>query len=71
MSDDYRGWRRPGPVAPGGPVVEEGETLDFLCGHYKIFQYRRGHRYSTDDVLTAWYGSTWAPRVERAADLGS
>src|SRR5436309_829788 len=28
-------------------------------------------RFSTDDVLTAWYGTQWAPRVGRAADLGS
>jgi len=51
--------------------VEEGETLDFICGHYRIFQYAKGHRYSTDDVLTAWYGTAHAPRVARAADLGS
>jgi tRNA1(Val) A37 N6-methylase TrmN6 len=67
----YRGWRRPGPVPPGGVEVEEGETLDFICGHYRIFQYEKGHRYSTDDVLTAWYGTTHAPTVRRAADLGS
>ena len=67
----YRGWRRPGPVPPGGIEPEEGETLDFLCGHYRIFQYEKGHRYSTDDVLTAWYGTTHAPRVARAADIGS
>ena len=67
----YRGWRRPGPVPPGGVEPEEGETLDFLCGHYRIFQYAKGHRYSTDDVLTAWYGTTHAPRVDRAADIGS
>lgn len=51
--------------------MEEGESLDYLCGHFRIFQYERGHRYSTDDVLTAWYGTQWAPRVDRAADLGS
>jgi tRNA1Val (adenine37-N6)-methyltransferase len=67
----YRGWRRPGPVPPGGVDPEEGETLDFICGHFRIFQYAKGHRYSTDDVLTAWYGTTHAPRVDRAADLGS
>ncbi len=73
MSDElfYRGWRRPGPVPPGGVELEEGETLDFICGDFRIFQYAKGHRYSTDDVLTAWYGTQWAPRVERAADLGS
>lgn len=67
----YRGWRRPGPPAPGGVEAEEGETLDFICGHFRIFQYAKGHRYSTDDVLTAWYGTTVAPRVDRAADIGS
>jgi tRNA1Val (adenine37-N6)-methyltransferase len=70
-TDSYRGWRRPGPVPPRGIEPDEGETLDFLCGHYRIFQYAKGHRYSTDDVLTAWYGSICAPRVDRAADLGS
>jgi tRNA1Val (adenine37-N6)-methyltransferase len=69
--DFYRGWRRPGPLPPGGLAPEEGETLDFICGHFRIFQFAKGHRYSTDDVLTAWYGSTHAPRVDRAADLGS
>ena len=67
----YRGWRRPGPIPPGGVEPEQGETLDFICGHYRIFQYAKGHRYSTDDVVTAWYGTTCAPRVDRAADLGS
>ena len=71
MDEHYRGWRRPGPVPPGGVDVEEGETLDYLCGWWRIFQYAKGHRYSTDDVLTAWYGTTNAPRVARAADLGS
>lgn len=67
----YRGWSRPGPVPPGNVPIEEGETLDYLCGYFRIFQYAKGHRYSTDDVLTAWYGTQWAPRVEHAADLGS
>ncbi len=72
MSDDtYRGWRRPGPIPPGGVETEAGETRDYICGHFRIFQYEKGHRYSTDDVLTAWYGTTCAPRVDRAADLGS
>lgn len=70
-SDSFRGWRRPGPLPPGGVEPDEGETLNYICGHYRIFQYERGHRFSVDDVLTAWYGSVWAPRVERALDLGS
>ena len=75
VKSEFRGWKIPGPVPPGaqgnGPVVEEGETLDSLGGHFRIFQLEKGHRFSTDDVLTAWYGSSWAPRVERALDLGS
>ncbi len=58
-------------MPPRGVAPEAGETLDYLCGHFRIFQYERGHRYSTDDVLTAWYGTQWAPRVGRTADLGS
>lgn len=71
MDEYYRGWRRPGPQPPGGVEPEGDETLDFLCGRFRIFQYAKGHRYSTDDVLTAWYGTTCAPRVDRACDLGS
>jgi tRNA1Val (adenine37-N6)-methyltransferase len=70
-TDFYRGWLRPGPVPPGGVEPEAGESRDYICGHFRIFQYEKGHRYSTDDVLTAWYGTTCAPRVERIADLGS
>ncbi len=58
-------------MPPGGVEVEEGETLDYFAGNFKIFQYAKGHRYSTDDVVTAWFGTMCAPRVERAADLGS
>ncbi len=72
MSDDYfHGWRRPGPRVPGDVELDDGESLDYISGHYRIFQYTKGHRYSTDDVITGWYGSQWAPRVEKAADLGS
>jgi len=67
----YKGWTRPGPEPPGGVAPEPGETLDHLCGHFRIFQYAKGHRCSTDDLLTAWYGTTWCPQARRIADLGS
>ena len=67
----YRSWTRPGPLAPAAVEAESGETIDFICGNFRIFQYAKGHRYSTDDVLTAWYGTICAPRIERVADLGS
>jgi tRNA1(Val) A37 N6-methylase TrmN6 len=45
--------------------------LDALSGHFRIFQLRDGHRFATDDVLIAWYGTTWAPSATRVLDLGS
>lgn len=69
--DQYRGWTRPGPTPPGGVDVEDGESLDYIAGKWRIFQYAKGHRFSTDDVVCAWYASQWAPRVERYCDLGS
>jgi tRNA1(Val) A37 N6-methylase TrmN6 len=53
------------------PAVPPEETLDAISGHFRIFQLRRGHRFSTDDVLTAWYGTAWAPSAGSALDLGS
>lgn len=67
----FKGWTRPGPLPPGGVEVEDGETLDGLCGHWRIFQLAKGHRFSVDDLVTAWYGTTWCPRAGRIADLGS
>lgn len=70
----FRGWAKPGPVPPGvsaPPEVPPTETLDAISGHFRLFQLRDGHRFSTDDVLTAWYGTTWVPRASRVLDLGS
>lgn len=47
------------------------ETLDALSGHFRIYQLRRGHRFSTDDVLTAWYGTSCVPSASAMLDLGS
>lgn len=71
----FRGWARPGPVPPGalghGPQPEAGESLDAISGHFRLFQLVDGHRFSTDDVLTAWYGSTWCATARNVLDLGS
>ena len=70
----FKGWAKPGPVPPGAHAtvdVPPDETLDALSGHFRIYQLRRGHRFSIDDVLTAWYGTTWAPSATRVLDLGS
>jgi tRNA1Val (adenine37-N6)-methyltransferase len=70
----FKGWAKPGPVPPGAldpPRVPDDETLDAISGHFRIFQLKDGHRFSTDDVLTAWYGTAWAPSAARVLDLGS
>lgn len=54
--------------------AELGEpmTLDGLTRDFKIYQRRRGHRHSTDDLLTAWYAVTHAPaKVSTMLDLGT
>jgi tRNA1(Val) A37 N6-methylase TrmN6 len=70
----FKGWAKPGPVPPGlatGVTVEPHETLDAISGHFRLFQLRDGHRFSTDDILTAWYGTTWCPTARTVLDLGS
>ena len=70
----FKGWLKPGPVPPGADAplqVPDDETLDAISGHFRVFQLRKGHRFSTDDLLTAWYGTSWAPRAARVLDLGS
>lgn len=48
-----------------------GETLDRLTGAWWILQLRRGHRFNTDDVLTAWTGLRAQPDAGRVLDLGA
>ena len=71
----FKGWAKPGPIPPGAmtgkPPVAAGETLDAISGHFRLFQLEKGHRFSTDDVLTAWYGTTWCPTARAVLDLGS
>jgi tRNA1(Val) A37 N6-methylase TrmN6 len=74
VDSHFKGWAKPGPIPPGAsspPEIPADETLDAISGHFRIFQLRDGHRFSTDDVLTAWYGTTWAPRASSILDLGS
>ncbi len=70
----FKGWAKPGLIPPGLTPeisVEPPETLDAISGHFRLFQLRAGHRFSTDDILTAWYGTTWCPTARTALDLGS
>ncbi|HEY2951596.1 MAG TPA: methyltransferase [Verrucomicrobiae bacterium] len=71
----FKGWAKPGPVPPGATTgaleIDGAETLDAISGYFRIFQLRQGHRFSTDDILTAWYGTSWCPCARAVLDLGS
>lgn len=71
----FKDWTVPGPLpdmkARDALHLAENESLDAISGHFKLFQLKDGHRFSTDDVLTAWYAATWAPAPRRVLDLGS
>lgn len=46
------------------------ETLDHLAGDWRIYQLKGGHRFSADDVLTAWTAARAYPEARRLLDLG-
>jgi tRNA1Val (adenine37-N6)-methyltransferase len=49
----------------------EPVSCDALSGDFRMFQLKNGHRFSTDDVIVAWYGTSFAPRLGRILELGS
>lgn len=58
------------------PPIEEPDELgelthDAIAGGFRITQRRRGHRYSLDDVVTAWEAASSAPLARRCLELGS
>lgn len=68
------GWQAPGPApagARGQPELEPAadEDLCFLSGDWRLFQKQRGHRWSLDDLVTAWVATASAD--ERAEVLGA
>ena len=70
----FKDWAKPGRVPPGdssGVRAGDGESLDALSGHFRLLQLRDGHRFSTDDLLAAWYGTQCCPSAGSVLDLGS
>jgi tRNA1(Val) A37 N6-methylase TrmN6 len=73
------GWRSFGP-APCGDVThpdllpQAGEDLCYLVGDWRIFQRQSGHRWSLDDLITAWLARQAAHELghepQRILDLG-
>src|ERR1700754_2392519 len=46
-------------------------TVDGLTEGWTIAQRVKGHRHSTDDLLTGWYAAETAPHARRLLDLGA
>ena len=53
-----------------GALSGDDLTDDALTGSFRVFQRRRGHRYSLDDTLTAWAALTARPAARSCLDLG-
>lgn len=51
--------------------MDDETTVDGLTREWTIVQRKRGHRHSTDDLLTGWYAAEHAPLATRLLDLGA
>jgi tRNA1(Val) A37 N6-methylase TrmN6 len=45
-------------------------TCDAITRDYRIYQRKRGHRYSLDDLATAWQAVDEVPHAARVLDMG-
>jgi tRNA1Val (adenine37-N6)-methyltransferase len=63
---DFEARRAEIEAAMGEPI-----TVDALTARVRIFQRRRGHRHSTDDLLTGAFAIDHAPAAGLHLDLGS
>ncbi|MCA2976974.1 MAG: methyltransferase domain-containing protein [Myxococcaceae bacterium] len=74
------GWTPPGPKPPGPRgradlLPKDDEDLCYLSGDWRLFQKVKGHRWSLDDLVTAWTAvehldARRAAGPARALDLG-
>jgi tRNA1Val (adenine37-N6)-methyltransferase len=70
------GWLAPGPRPPAGDAAalgpRPGEDLCYLAGEWRILQHLDGHRWSLDDLVTAWVAADelGAEPPGRMVDLG-
>jgi len=51
--------------------IEQKTSLDGLCDGISIYQYTKGHRFSTDDVLVAAIAATRIHNATKILELGS
>lgn len=54
-----------------GSSADDPLSDDAITADYRVHQRVRGHRYSLDDVLTAWVAARRVPEARRILDLGS
>ncbi len=52
------------------PIAADELTSDALTASFRLLQRRRGHRFSVDDLATAWEAARAAPAAESFVDLG-
>jgi len=69
------GWRAPGPppIGPAGATGPgPGQDLCYLAGDWRILQRLDGHRWSLDDLVTAWFAARLleAAPARTVLDLG-
>jgi tRNA1(Val) A37 N6-methylase TrmN6 len=59
--------------APAAPTLRISDelTVDALTGGWTIVQRKRGHRHSTDDLLTGWYAVEVVASPQHILDLGA
>ncbi len=51
-------------------IPPEELTSDAITASFRLIQRRRGHRFSVDDLATAWEAARAAPEAETFLDLG-
>jgi len=50
---------------------DEAISFDTIAGDWGIHQLKRGHRFSADDMLTAWLACELSPQTSPLLDLGA
>ncbi|MSQ04190.1 MAG: SAM-dependent methyltransferase [Myxococcales bacterium] len=58
-------------MAPRDQLESEPTSLDRLAGDWRIHQLVGGHRFSADDLFTAWVAAESRPDAARLLDLGA
>lgn len=52
-------------------TIDEPTSFDRLAGEWRIHQLVGGHRFSADDLFTAWVASRERPDARRLCDIGA